>query len=130
AVVVGEGLRELQKHPFGTGVGDIRVAGNGELRYPADRSDRVVDIELPVGCVIRVEGESKETSFPTRRHGQSQERSRVHDAALDHLDVGSLFDDEQTVVALWGGDEDWLGKARSDLLESQRRWWIRERDPE
>ena len=83
----------------------------------------VVDVELVVLRVARVEGEREEPALAVVEHAAAQVEERPRDLAVaHHLDRPALLDDVQRRrVAGRRGDVDRLVQAGRDLLERRRR---------
>jgi hypothetical protein len=114
AIMVGEGLIDLDDFELAQRVGPVRIARqNPETRY--DRPERigssVVDVEVPVGRILRMECKSQESLFTRygaqfRREAQERLRGGHRRVVREHQYVPVLLNDEDPVRAVTGVREE------------------------
>ncbi len=83
---------------------------------------RVVDVEQPVGCVVRVEGDRQQALLATAldEGGDVEERASEHAPVLDDTDPSCLLDDvEPPLLSGRRGDVHRRLEARSDAHQPE-----------
>jgi hypothetical protein len=128
AVVVAEGLVDLQDDAAAERVGDVRVGADGVLVDEGVAADGVVDVELAVGVVVGVEGQAQQALLAAGLDGHLEERGgqqragrEIEDADAARVAAALLEDEDAVEVARRVGHVDRAGEARDHDLCGQRR---------
>ena len=90
---------EIQNDELAAGDRNVAVGGeaadavvNGRCRR------RVIDVNKPIDCEIRIECHSQEAALANRTHGERDEWRRQQHAVLDDAQKAVLLADKQTAI--------------------------------
>jgi hypothetical protein len=124
AVVVGERLRDVEDQPRRRGIGAGGVGAHSvalHARVPGQVG--VVDVEVAVGGIRRVEGQPEQP--PLAAAGDAvrdvQERRGEEGAVLHHADAPRLLHDEEARVAGGGGEVQRVAQPARHLFQPDLR---------